>query len=120
MGEEAESTLNLYCVCGWCLRCVDLGAAAMNGPPSLVRYDQPVPAEDQAAQNLQAKLRAAKLQEKNLGNVPNGDDILHMILPPRCADRGFNCSSPRIAGSLKTQRANMYNASLHSPLRASM
>merc|ERR1712070_574753 len=76
-------TLNLYCVCGWCLRCVDLGAAAMNGPPSLVRYDQPVPAEDQAAQNLQAKLRAAKLQEKNLGNVPNGDDILHMILPPR-------------------------------------
>jgi len=57
--------------------------SGMNGPPSLVRFDQPVPAEDQAALNLKAKLRAAKLQDKGLGNVPNGDDILHMILPPR-------------------------------------
>merc|ERR1712072_1309915 len=66
-------------------RCTSLlrGGRAMNGPPSLVRYDQPVTAEDQAAQNLQSKLRAAKLQDKNLGNLPNGDDILHMILPPR-------------------------------------
>lgn len=71
----------------------------MNGPPSLVRYDQPVPAEDQAAQNLQSKLRAAKLQDKNLGNLPNGDDILHMILPPRSPDTTHPGSlSPRTQG----------------------
>jgi len=55
----------------------------MNGPTSLVRFDQPVPAEDEAAQYLKSKLRAAKLQDKSLGNVPSGDDILHMMLPPR-------------------------------------
>eukprot|EP00658_Telonema_sp_P-2_P077181 TRINITY_DN6922_c0_g1_i2.p1 TRINITY_DN6922_c0_g1~~TRINITY_DN6922_c0_g1_i2.p1 ORF type:complete len:205 (+),score=33.26 TRINITY_DN6922_c0_g1_i2:183-797(+) len=60
----------------------------MNGPASLVRYDQPVPAEDQAAQHLKSKLRAAKLQDKSLGNVPNGDDILHLILPPREFEEG--------------------------------
>jgi dynein light intermediate chain len=32
---------------------------------------------------LKSKLLAAKLQDKSLGNVPSGDDILHMMLPPR-------------------------------------
>eukprot|EP00658_Telonema_sp_P-2_P002407 TRINITY_DN1090_c0_g1_i3.p3 TRINITY_DN1090_c0_g1~~TRINITY_DN1090_c0_g1_i3.p3 ORF type:complete len:126 (-),score=32.75 TRINITY_DN1090_c0_g1_i3:935-1312(-) len=55
----------------------------MHEPTSLLRYDQPVSAEDEGALNLQSKLWAAKLQDKGLGNVPTGDDILHTMLPPR-------------------------------------
>merc|ERR1712070_559578 len=57
---------------------------AMQGPPSLVRYDPPVPGEDEEAKALQAKLKSAKLNDsKSIGNVGSGDDILHTILPPR-------------------------------------
>merc|ERR1712139_484479 len=56
----------------------------MQGPPSLVRYDPPVPEEDSEAKALKAKLKNAKLNDsKSIGNVGSGDDILHTILPPR-------------------------------------
>merc|ERR1712196_475722 len=55
----------------------------MQGPPSLIRYDPPVPAEDSEAKALKAKLKSAKLNDsKSIGSVGNGD-ILHTILPPR-------------------------------------
>jgi len=55
----------------------------MNGPPSLVRFDPAVPAEDSEAKALKAKLKSAKLNDsKSIGSVGNGD-ILHTILPPR-------------------------------------
>merc|ERR1711988_1451017 len=61
-----------------------MGTATMQGPPSLVRYDPPVPEEDEEAKALQAKLKSAKLNDsKSIGNVGAGDDILHTILPPR-------------------------------------
>merc|ERR1712070_521652 len=57
---------------------------AMQGPPSLIRYDPPVPAEDAEAKALKAKLKSAKLNDsKSIGSVGSGDDILHTILPPR-------------------------------------
>jgi len=60
------------------------GESTMQGPPSLVRYDPPVPGEDEEAKALQAKLKSAKLNDsKSIGNVGAGDDILHTILPPR-------------------------------------
>merc|ERR1711871_1107802 len=53
------------------------------GPPSLVRFDPAVPAEDSEAKALKAKLKSAKLNDsKSIGSVGNGD-ILHTILPPR-------------------------------------
>merc|ERR1712054_565668 len=59
-------------------------ARAMQGPPSLVRYDPPVPEEDAEAKDLKAKLKSAKLNDsKSIGNVGSGDDMLHTILPPR-------------------------------------
>merc|ERR1712070_982853 len=57
---------------------------AMQGPPSLIRYDPPVPAEDAEAKALKAKLKSAKLNDsKSIGSVGSGDDMLHTILPPR-------------------------------------
>ena len=56
----------------------------MQGPPSLIRYDPPVPAEDAEAKALKAKLKSAKLNDsKSIGSVGSGDDMLHTILPPR-------------------------------------
>ena len=58
-------------------------SSAMQGPPSLVRFDPAVPAEDSEAKALKAKLKSAKLNDsKSIGSVGNGD-ILHTILPPR-------------------------------------
>merc|ERR1711871_60756 len=59
-------------------------AAVMQGPPSLIRYDPSVPAEDAEAKALKAKLKSAKLNDsKSIGSVGSGDDMLHTILPPR-------------------------------------
>merc|ERR1712188_147341 len=61
-----------------------MGAIAMQGPASLIRYDPPVPAEDAEAKALKAKLKSAKLNDsKSIGSVGSGDDMLHTILPPR-------------------------------------
>merc|ERR1711871_134385 len=61
-----------------------MGAHRMQGPPSLIRYDPPVPAEDSEAKALKAKLKSAKLNDsKSIGSVGSGDDVLHTILPPR-------------------------------------
>merc|ERR1711998_323963 len=64
--------------------CASQRVIIMAEPPSLVRYDPAVPEEDASAKNLKARLKSAKLNDsKSIGNMGNGDDILHMILPPR-------------------------------------
>ncbi len=63
---------------------INSNLAMMQGPPSLVRYDPPVPEQDSEAKSLKIRLKNAKLNDsKSIGNVGNGDDILHAILPPR-------------------------------------
>merc|ERR1711907_697712 len=59
-------------------------AETMQGPPSLIRYDPSVPAEDAEAKALKSKLKSAKLNDsKSISSVGSGDDMLHTILPPR-------------------------------------